>query len=98
MPCFALFAKVLGFSCPFMNMSKLKATPPKDYESAVAELEKIVASMESGKLGLEDSLTAYQRGAELLAYCRDQLSQAEQKVQILEDGALKPFLNTSSDE
>jgi exodeoxyribonuclease VII small subunit len=79
-------------------MSKVKSTPPKDYESAVAELEKIVTSMESGKLGLEDSLAAYQRGAELLAYCRDQLSQAEQKVQILENGVLKPFLNTSSDE
>lgn len=88
----------MGFPCPFMHMSKVKATPPKDYESAVAELEKIVASMESGKLGLEDSLSAYQRGAELLAYCRDQLSQAEQKIQILENGVLKPFLNTSSDE
>jgi exodeoxyribonuclease VII small subunit len=81
-----------------MHMSKIKAAPPKDYESAVAELEKIVASMESGKLSLEDSLSAYQRGAELLAYCRDQLSQAEQKVQILENGVLKPFLNISSDE
>ncbi|MGA9991960.1 MAG: exodeoxyribonuclease VII small subunit [Thiobacillaceae bacterium] len=79
-------------------MSKVKSTPPKDYESAVVELEKIVASMESGKLGLEDSLAAFQRGAELLAYCRDQLSRAEQKVQILENGVLKPFLNTSSDE
>ena len=81
-----------------MHMSKVKSTPPKDYESAVVELEKIVASMESGKLGLEDSLAAYQRGAKLLAYCREQLSQAEQKVQILENGVLKPFLNTSSDE
>jgi exodeoxyribonuclease VII small subunit len=81
-----------------MHMSKVKPTPPKDYESAVAELEKIVASMESGRLGLEDSLAAYQRGSELLAYCREQLSQAEQKVRILEEGVLKPFLNTSSDE
>jgi exodeoxyribonuclease VII small subunit len=79
-------------------MSKVKATPPRDYESALAELEKIVAAMESGKLSLEDSLTAYQRGAELLGFCRDQLSQAEQKVQILENGVLKPFLNSGSDE
>ncbi|MGA7178528.1 MAG: exodeoxyribonuclease VII small subunit [Thiobacillaceae bacterium] len=79
-------------------MSKAKATPPKDYESALAELEKIITSMESGKLSLEDSLAAYQRGAELLAYCRDQLSNAEQKVQVLEDGALKPFLNSDGDE
>ncbi len=79
-------------------MSKIKAAPPRNYESAVAELEKIVASMESGKLSLEDSLTAYQRGAELLAYCREQLSAAEQKVQVLEHGVLKPFLSASSDE
>lgn len=79
-------------------MSKVKATPPKDYESALAELEKIVTSMETGKLSLEDSLSAYQRGAELLAYCRGQLTQAEQKIQILENGVLKPFLNANSDE
>jgi len=93
-----LFVKVMDFPCAFMLMSKVKATPPKDYESALAELEKIVASMESGKLSLEDSLTAYQRGAELLAFCREQLSQADQRVQILENGVLKPFLNSSSDE
>jgi exodeoxyribonuclease VII small subunit len=79
-------------------MSKVKATPPKDYESALAELEKIVGSMESGKLSLEDSLIAYQRGAELLGFCRAQLANAEQKVQILENGVLKPFLSSGSDE
>ncbi|MGO9444920.1 MAG: exodeoxyribonuclease VII small subunit [Thiobacillaceae bacterium] len=79
-------------------MSKVKATPPKDYESALAELERIVASMESGKLSLEDSLLAYQRGAELLGFCRDQLAHAEQKVQILENGVLKPFLGSGGDE
>jgi len=41
------------------------AAPPKDYESALAELETIVAEMESGQLPLEASLTAYKRGAEL---------------------------------
>ena len=93
-----LFVKVMDFPCAFMLMSKVKLTPPKDYESALAELEKIIAFMESGKLGLEDSLAAYQRGAELLVYCRDQLSQAEQKVRILENGVLKPFINSSTDE
>jgi len=67
------------------------ATPPKDYESALAELEAIVAEMESGQLPLEASLTAYKRGAELLQYCRLQLADAEQQVKILENGALLPF-------
>jgi len=67
------------------------ATPPKDYESALAELESIVGEMESGQLPLEASLAAYKRGAVLLHYCRQQLSEAEQQVKILENGALADF-------
>ena len=74
------------------------ATPPKDYESALAELEAIVADMESGQLPLEASLAAYKRGAELLQYCRQQLADAEQQVKILEDGALQPFKIEHSDD
>jgi len=74
------------------------ATPPKDYESALAELEAIVAEMESGQLPLETSLTAYKRGAELLQYCRRQLADAEQQVKILENGALQPFRTEDSDD
>ena len=72
-------------------MAKSRATPPKDYESALAELDTIVAEMESGQLPLEASLTAYKRGAELLQYCRQQLADAEQQVKVLENGALLPF-------
>lgn len=73
-------------------MAKSRAvTPPKDYESALVELEAIVAEMESGQLPLDASLTAYKRGAELLQYCRQRLTDAEQQVKILENGALQPF-------
>lgn len=71
-----------------------KPTAPKDFESALAELEKIVAQMESGKLSLEDSLTAYERGASLLNFCREALARAEQQVEALEGGVLKPFLTS----
>jgi len=74
------------------------ATPPKDYESALAELEAIVAEMESGQLPLEASLTAYKRGAELLQYCRLQLTDAEQQVKILENGALLLFKTEDTDD
>lgn len=74
-----------------------KASTPKDFESALAELEKIVAQMESGKLGLEDSLAAYERGTTLLNYCREAISRAEQQVQVLENGVLKPFLADSNE-
>ena len=36
------------------------------FESALGELESIVARMEGGQLSLEQSLSAYKRGAELL--------------------------------
>lgn len=80
-------------------MAKSRATgAPRDYESALAELEAIVAEMESGELPLEASLAAYKRGAELLQYCRQQLADAEQQVKILENGTLQPFHPEESDE
>ena len=73
-------------------MSKTaKPTPPADFESAVAELEQLVASMEAGDLSLEDSLTTYKRGMELAAWCQKKLADAEQQVKILENGLLKDF-------
>ena len=64
------------------------------YEAAMAELDQIVADMEAGKLSLEDSLAAYKRGAELLAFCRGKLEDAQQQVRVLEDGVLKDFSAT----
>ena len=61
------------------------------FETALAELEQVVAEMESGKLPLAESLAAYQRGAELLKQCRSRLEDAQQQVRILEDGGLKDF-------
>lgn len=69
-----------------------KANKPMAFEAAMAEIEQIVSGMESGKLSLEESLAAYQRGAELLAFCRDKLDAAQQQVRVLEDGVLKDFL------
>lgn len=80
-------------------MAKSRAAiPPKDYESALAELEAIVSEMESGQLPLEASLTAYKRGAQLLHYCRQQLAEAEQQVKILGNGALLPFKTEETDD
>jgi exodeoxyribonuclease VII small subunit len=61
------------------------------FESALAELEKIVQDMEAGELQLEQSLSAYKRGAELLKFCQAALQDAQQQVKVLEDGVLKDF-------
>ena len=71
-----------------------KPPKPQDtqtFESAVAELEKIVDSMESGQLSLEESLASYKRGAELLKFCQSTLQEAAQQVKLLENGVLKNF-------
>ena len=73
-------------------MSKAaKAEASRTFESALSELETLVARMEGGQLSLEQSLAAYKRGAELLKYCQAQLADAQQQVKVLEAGALKSF-------
>lgn len=80
-----------------MPMSVTDKKPaPTSFEAALSELESIVQDMESGKLSLEDSLAAYQRGAELLKYCQGALTAAEQKIQILEAGELREFPGNDS--
>lgn len=61
------------------------------FEAALAELEAIVERMEGGQLPLEESLTAYRRGAELLQRCQRQLADAERRIQILDNGTLREF-------
>ncbi len=68
-----------------------KSQKAMSFEAALAELEKVVADMETGKLPLEESLAAYRRGAELLQVCRERLSDAQQQVRVLEVGVLKNF-------
>ena len=74
---------------------ELDSMLPQDFETALAELESLVASMESGSLALEQSLIAYRRGAALTRICQQKLAQAEQQVKVLEAGMLRP-LDTDS--
>jgi exodeoxyribonuclease VII small subunit len=64
---------------------------PTSYEAALAELERLVGSMESAQLPLDQLLGAYQRGAQLLSFCRGRLDAVEQQVKKLEDGQLTPW-------
>jgi exodeoxyribonuclease VII small subunit len=43
---------------------------------------------------LDQLLGAYQRGAVLLAYCKDKLAAVEQQIKVLDEGALKPWTPT----
>ncbi len=69
---------------------------PATYEAALAELESLVQNLESGQVPLDELLAGYQRGAALLALCKDKLSAVEEQIKLLEtspQGALvtKPW-------
>lgn len=67
------------------------AAAPASYEDALGELERLVATLEAGQLPLDRLLESYQRGADLLTFCRARLDAVEQQVKVLEDGQLKPW-------
>ncbi|HEY6507541.1 MAG TPA: exodeoxyribonuclease VII small subunit [Vicinamibacterales bacterium] len=63
----------------------------KDFETAIAELERIVKQLEDGDLALEASLQLYERGVQLSRYCHGRLEVAERRIEILnERGQLRP--------
>jgi len=62
-----------------------------NFEQALEQLDKLVRRMESGELGLEESIAAYRRGAQLALYCQGKLAAAEQQIQKLDDEVLKNF-------
>jgi exodeoxyribonuclease VII small subunit len=80
-------------------MSKPSAElEPLEFEKALAELEKIVARMESGELSLEQALATHKRGLELARYCQQKLEAAQQQVKVLEGEVLKPLAAAQRDE
>jgi len=55
-------------------------------ESALERLEEIVNNMDSDEIELDESIELFQEGMQLTRYCREKISEAEQKVsQLVED-------------
>ena len=50
------------------------------FEQAMSELERIVTQLEKGDVPLEDSISLYEKGAELKKRCETKLKEAEQNV------------------
>lgn len=67
-----------------VELVQIEIDPNLRYEQALKDLEKLIADMESGKLSLEETLLAYQRGAALLKHCQAVLTQVEQQVRVVE--------------
>lgn len=72
-----------------------------DFEQALADLEQLVTTMETGDLPLEESLKAFEQGVKLTRECQAALQQAEQKVEILlqqgKEIEVQPFSDTDDD-
>ncbi len=59
------------------------------FEQAYAQLEQIIAQLESGELSLDESVTLYARGQALAQHCNTLLDTAELRIQQLsEDGEI----------
>ncbi len=63
-------------------MAKQKVT----FEQALGKLERIVEQIESGQIGLEESIARYEEGVALIKQCRTILDAAEKKIQLLAKG------------
>ena len=73
------------------NTKTPAGTEGLSFEKALEELETLVARMEDGRLPLEESLAAYQRGAELIKLCEGKLTAAQARIAILDGDTLKDF-------
>ena len=67
-----------------------------NFETAMAELEKVVSQLESSQVALEDSIKLYDRGAALKKHCEVKLAEAEEKIAQItlssgQPDGLKPF-------
>jgi exodeoxyribonuclease VII small subunit len=59
-------------------------TPGREsFEDALARLADVVASLESGSLGLTASIDAYERGVVILKRLHEELASAEERVKVL---------------
>jgi exodeoxyribonuclease VII small subunit len=68
-------------------MAKKNQTPPKSFEDALSELERILHEIEGGEVGLEESLLKYERGNFLIQFCRGVLNTAEKQIEQLSQPA-----------
>jgi exodeoxyribonuclease VII small subunit len=66
-----------------MSNVETKTIDKLTYEEAFAELEKIVAALESGDQTLEEALSLFEHGQRLSKHCTELLARAELRVQEL---------------
>ncbi|MFZ9595009.1 MAG: exodeoxyribonuclease VII small subunit [Bdellovibrionia bacterium] len=84
-----------------LNAKSPESTPAAEkasFESSLLGLQKVVKSLESGELALDEALKQFEEGVKLTRVCQQYLTAAEQRVELLmkADGSgveTQPFLN-----
>ncbi|MDY0145577.1 MAG: exodeoxyribonuclease VII small subunit [Kiritimatiellia bacterium] len=64
-------------------MAAEKKEKTQSFEKALERLEEIAAAMESGDLGLEKMVAAFEEGQKLVKLCSSKLNEVEKKIEIL---------------
>jgi exodeoxyribonuclease VII small subunit len=54
------------------------------FEDALSQLEKIVTELESGRIKLDDAVTAYEKAVSLKKLCEEKLRSASLKIEKIE--------------
>ncbi len=55
-----------------------------DFEYALNKLKEITQRLEQGEENLEKSIKLYEEGMKLAKYCKDVLSESEQKITVID--------------
>lgn len=63
-----------------------KISQKTSFEEALRELEESAMKLESGDLGLDDSIREFEKGIKLARFCQQKLDEAERKIEILQKG------------
>jgi exodeoxyribonuclease VII small subunit len=76
-----------------MAETQLPEIQSMSFEQALEELDGIVRQLEAGRFRLDESISAYERGAALKRHCEAKLGEAKAKIEkiaLADDGTLKP--------
>jgi exodeoxyribonuclease VII small subunit len=87
-----------GAAPPAQASAETPATPPASYEQAVERLDEIIATLDSGRTGLRDTLALVREGKELVEYCRGELDAVSGELEELDLDRLVAQLEAAGDE
>ena len=59
----------------------------QSFEDALSELENLVGRMESGEMGLEEMVAAFEKGQQLVKSCTDRLNEVERRIEVIKRNA-----------